>query len=100
MTWVAADMTNAKGVYPEGGIFEAVIDKATFDALMCTDEASHVTHAPLHLAAVLHTALLCALASPRQDASIGCTAAVGLLQKMITLTHAQTARVGWGVPPA
>ena len=42
MTWVVADMTDARGVYPEGGVFDTVVDKATFDALMCNDEASHL----------------------------------------------------------
>jgi hypothetical protein len=46
LSWVVCDMTNAKGVYPADGVFDCIIDKATLDALMCTDEASHVISSP------------------------------------------------------
>jgi len=35
-------MTDASGVFPDGGLFDVAIDKGTLDALLCTDQGSEL----------------------------------------------------------
>eukprot|EP00960_Hanusia_phi_P033206 750342-Hanusia_phi.AAC.2 len=52
MSWVACDITRAKGSLAEDEIFDLVLDKGTLDALLCadgvTDVSSHQHDNPSH----------------------------------------------------
>ncbi len=43
MSWVVADLCDARGAFPIDGVFDVAVDKGTLDALLCTDQASQVT---------------------------------------------------------
>ena len=43
LKWIVADMTCCSKELPKSECFELIFDKGTLDALLCTDEASHMT---------------------------------------------------------
>ena len=40
MSWIVADLCDARLALPNDGSFDVAIDKGTLDALLCTDQAS------------------------------------------------------------
>jgi hypothetical protein len=46
MSWIVADLCDARSALPTDGSFDAAIDKGTLDALLCTDQASEVPPPP------------------------------------------------------
>lgn len=48
MQWKTADITDMTPHFSEGGCFEAIVDKGTLDALLCTDQAAEVPSHQCH----------------------------------------------------
>jgi hypothetical protein len=46
MSWLVADLCDARSALPTDGAFDVAIDKGTLDALLCTDQASEAPPPP------------------------------------------------------
>jgi SAM-dependent methyltransferase len=46
MSWIVADLCDARSALPADGSFDVAIDKGTLDALLCTDQAAEAPPTP------------------------------------------------------